>query len=142
MKIYTSLLLLLLSYSAKADTITTWNVYYNHKLIKQFKANPEVKEIQIKASDYSSGDYLAIQYGDDMPCHTCSYELTVVAEGKDPIFTLTTKDKYKFMTIDLKAILSKFKSKNGNRFFVVYFTEIDEKGKRNSGSRLFNIKIS
>lgn len=142
MKVYISLLLLTLSYAVKADTITTWDVYYNHKLLKQFNANPGLKEIRIKASDYKTGDYLAIKYGDDMPCHECAYELSVVAEGKNHIVIQTGKDKYKLIKIDLKSLVAKFKSDKRNDFFVVYFTETDKKGKRNTGPRLFHIKIT
>ncbi|NUY79615.1 hypothetical protein HUK80_01810 [Flavobacterium sp. MAH-1] len=88
MKICISLLLLIVSYAVKADTITTWDVYYNNKLLKQSNANTGSKEIRIKASDYKTGDYLAIKYGDDMPCHECTYELSVVVEGKNHILTL------------------------------------------------------
>lgn len=132
MKIYLPLLLFLLSYSAKADTITTWNVYYNQKLLKRFNANPGVKEIQIKASDYKKGDYLSVEYGDDTPCPECSYELTVVSEGKDQVFTFRTKAKYKLMKIDLKTIIAEFRSSRARNFFVVYLTECNKKKKRDS----------
>ena len=135
------LLILLISLSAKADTISSWKVYYNKTLVKQlsdFTSN----EIKIKASYYKKGDYLAITYSDDTRCNDCSYEITVVAEGKESIHVEKFKDEYKLARIDLKQLIDNYKSRNSNSLFVVYFTEIDKKGKRNRGTRLLTIEIN
>jgi len=86
MRTYILLFFFLLSFVAKADTISTWNVFYNSKLLKQYNANPSVKEINIKLAKYKSGDYLAIKYRDDMPCNDCKYELSVVTDAKWEVY--------------------------------------------------------
>jgi hypothetical protein len=141
MKTNILLLYFLTSFFAKANTITTWNVFYNSKLLKQFNANSSLKEIKIKLSEYKVGDYLGIKYGDDMHCRDCKYELQVVTDTKNEVFRLTTKDNYKSMKIDLKNIIADFKSWRSQKFYIVFFTEINRKGKRDMGPRLFTIKI-
>lgn len=138
-KLFT-LLILLISLSVKADTISSWKVYYNKTLIKQFN-HFTTNKITVKASDYKAGDYLVITYSDDTRCDDCSYEITVVAEGKESIHVEKFKDEYKLVRIDLKQLIDNYKSRNSNSLFVVYFTEIDKKGKRNQGPRLLTIEI-
>ncbi|WNM18189.1 hypothetical protein [Flavobacterium capsici] len=142
MKKYILLFFLFSSLIAKADTIATWNVFYNNKLLKQFNENPALNEIKIKLLEYKLGDYLAIQYGDDTPSHDCKYELVVATDTKLVVFSLTTKDKYELMKIDLKEIIADFKSwSSPQKFYLVYFTEINKQGKRDTGRRLFTIKL-
>ncbi len=119
MKTNILLLFLLTSFFAKADTITTWNVFYNSKLLKQFNANPSRKEIKIKLSEYKVGDYLGVKYGDDMPCDDCKYELEVVTDTKIEVFSLKTKDKYELMKIDLKNVITDFKARRSQKFYIV-----------------------
>jgi hypothetical protein len=141
MKTKILILFLLTSFFAKADTISTWNVFYNNKLIKQFNANPSKKKIEIKLSKYKAGDYLAIKYGDDMPCSDCEYELKIITDTKSEVLKMKTKNKYQLMKIDLKEIIEDFKSWSQQKFYLVYFTEINRKGKRDSGQRLFEIYV-
>jgi hypothetical protein len=130
----------LFSVFAKADTITTWKVSYNNKILKQFYLGSNLS-INLKSKDYKPDDYLTIKFTDDRPCGECSYELNVIKEGKQTVYILNTNDKYKLMKIPLKEIIKEFKSERQYDFFVVYFTEISKKGKRDSGMRLLNIKI-
>ncbi len=134
-------LFLLFSFSAaKADTISSWKVFYNNLKIcslTQYTKN----NIDIHTSQYKKGDYLAIQYSDDMPCPKCEYEIEVVGEGKITVFKEKLKDKYKLVKIDLEDLMGSYKSKNGYSLFVVYFSEIDKKGKKDKGMRLLNIQI-
>ncbi|MBF0693439.1 MAG: hypothetical protein IR153_02730 [Flavobacterium sp.] len=141
MKIKILMFFFFLSTTTKADTITTWKVFYNNKLLKSFVQDDNPKNIHLKVSEYQEGDYLAIQYADDTRYHDCSYELKIVAEGKLEVITMEILDKYKLMKIDLKDIINNHKSNPSHNFFVVYFTEILIRGKRNSGPRLFNIRI-
>src|SRR5690606_2271380 len=108
-----------------------------NKLLKSFVQDDNPKNIHLKVSEYQEGDYLAIQYADDTRCHDCSYELKIVTEGKLEVITMEILDKYKLMKIDLKDIINNHKSNPSHNFFVVYFTEISIRGKRNSGPRLF-----
>lgn len=125
---------------AKTDTITTWKVSYNNKILKQFYLGQNLT-VKLKAEDYQKEDYLTIEFTDDKPCAECSYELNVVEEGKQTIYILNTKNKYKVMKIPLKNIIKEFKSERHYDFFIVYFTEISKKRKRDSGMRLLNIEI-
>jgi hypothetical protein len=141
MKIYFTTLLFLFSTFGKVDSVPAWDVFYNNKLIKSFIEGNTRKEMQLKASEYKPGDYLAIHYTDDTPCKGCSYELEIVTDAKTEVFFLKTSDKYKLMKIDLKAIIEEYKSFPRHDFFIVYFTEISKSGKRNSGPRLFTIHL-
>lgn len=142
MKIKTLLFLLLFSFSAaKADTISSWKVFYNNLKIcdlTQYTKN----NIEIHTSQYKKGDYLAIQYSDDTPCHECEYEMEVVGEGKTTVFKVKFKGKYKLVKIDLKNLIDdNYKSKKNNSLFVVYFSEVDKKGRKDRGMRLLNIQV-
>ena len=140
MKIIYSLFFLFLSVYAKADTITSWKVYYNSKLVKQFTFDSSSKEIHINVKDYKIGDYIAIKYGDDMPCYDCSYEFYVGTEGQEVFFT-RVKNKYQLVSIDLKYIISEDGKDQLKRVFFDLI-EIDRNGRRSDGVRLFDIIIN
>ena len=142
MKIKVLLFIFFFSFpAAKADTISSWKVFYNNLKIcnlTQYTKN----NIEIHTSQYKEGDYLAIQYSDDTPCHECEYEMEVVGEGKTTVFKEKFKDEHKLVKIDLKNLIDdNFKSKNSPCLFVVYFSEVDKKGKKDKGMRLLNIQI-
>ena len=125
----------------KADTIPTWNVYYNNKLLKQFTSNSISKEIQIEISAYKPGDYIAIEYNDDIPCLECEYEILLKTEHNMEVTFSRFKDKYKLMKFDVKHIIYDSKEDQLDTV-VVYLKEIDKNGSGNSGVKLFTIKIN
>lgn len=120
--------------------------FLNNKLIKQFNAEPSFKEVKVKMDDYKTGDYLSIEYRDDLQCNNCSYELKVVGNAKIKVFILKTNNINELMKIDLKSIILNFKHRKklsiySGSLYIVYFTKIDARGKRDSGQRLFNLEI-
>lgn len=140
MKISILFLFFFSSVFAQTDANTRWKVSYNKNFLKEFHLNQDLT-IKLKAADYKTGDYLTIVYTDSKPCVGCSYELNIIKEGKMPVYILNTKSKYKPMQIPLKEIMEEFKFSRLYNLFIVYFTEISKKGKRDSGMRLLNIEI-
>ncbi|WP_291285212.1 hypothetical protein [Flavobacterium sp.] len=126
------------SKSSNLDTIPTWKVYYNDSLLK-FISDNENNSIEIKSSKYKPGDYLAIQYFDDMPCTTCQYSLIVIGEGKLEVTRVESKGKNKLNTIDLKELIN-FHSKHNQSTFIIYLYGLNDKNK-NNGKRLVTLTI-
>ena len=134
------LLFALLTYFAKADTISTLKVYYNTKLIAELTATGNRSEIIFDSNKYKAGDYLSINYNDDMPCAECKYEILVNTEddGQEVWFD-SFIDKYKPMKIRLENLV--WDSKADQLPIVkVYLVEIEKNGKRKK-IELFYIKI-
>lgn len=132
---------LILSFYSKAgnlDTIATCNVYYNDSLIKSLTFQND-NLIVIKRKKYKAGDYLAIQYYDDMPCDNCNYNIMVRGEGKMEISNYKFRGKNKLVKIDLKELID-FHSKINNQLFVLFLYELDKKN-INNGMRLLRIQI-
>lgn len=135
------ILFTLTAYFAKADTISTCRVYYNDKLLKQLVVDASVKVIKIDSKAYKTGDYLGIQYSDDMPCPECQYEILISTKTDMEVFFIREKDKYKLMKIDLKHIIPDFETDQLDEV-VVDLLEIDKMGSRKTIARLFEIKIN
>jgi hypothetical protein len=138
----TSILFVLFSLSvfAQNEVHTKWTVRYNDTIVKQFVLGQNV-DFNLKAAACRPEDYLVIEIKDENRCADCTYELNVVKEGKQTLYLLNTKNKFLPMKIPLKDIISEFKFRKSSNLFVVYFTEISKKGKRDSGMRLLTIKI-
>ena len=138
----TSILFILFSLSvfAQNEVNTNWTLHYNDKILKQFGLGQNL-DLNLKAADCRPEDYLIIEIKDKNSCAECNYELNVVKEGKQTIYLLNTKNKFIPMKIPLKDIISEFKFRKSYNLFIVYFTEISKKGKRDSGMRLLNINL-
>ncbi|MBF4516203.1 hypothetical protein IRZ71_07615 [Flavobacterium sp. ANB] len=135
------LFLLLLPFYSKSsplDTISTWKVYYNNSLIKNLNEIVD-NSIVIKSKEYKTGDYLAIQYFDDMPCQDCKYSFVVIGEGKLEVSRIESKGKNKLIKINLKELMD-FRHTTNQPSFVIYLYGLDDKNK-NNGKRLVTLKI-
>ncbi|KUJ61958.1 hypothetical protein AR687_10395 [Flavobacteriaceae bacterium CRH] len=140
-KIIPILFLLLLPFYSKSsplDTISTWKVYYNNSLIKNFSENTN-NSIVIKRKQYKTGDYLAIKYSDDTPCEDCKYAFVVIGEGRLEVSRRESKGKDKLIKIDLKELIN-FRDTTNQPSFVIYLYELEDKNK-NNGKRLVTLKI-
>ncbi|MFH6994636.1 hypothetical protein [Flavobacterium sp. FlaQc-48] len=137
-KIIPVLFILLIPFLSKGntlDTIATWKVYYNNSLIKNLSVVSD-KSIIIDRKKYKSGDYLTIQYFDDMPCESCNYVCVVRGEGKMEISKIKFTGKNKFIKIDLKE-LQDYLSKTDPSYFSFFLYGPNDK----RGIRLITLKI-
>lgn len=130
------LLLPINSKSSPLDTISTWKVYYNNSLIKNLNDFAD-NSIVIKSKEYKTGDYLAIQYFDDMPCEDCKYSFVVIGEGKLEISRTEFKGKNKIIKFDLKELIN-FRHTTNQPLFIIYLYGLNDK---NNGKRLVTLKI-
>lgn len=140
-KIILLIFVLLLPFYSKAgnlDTIATCNVYYNDSLIKSLTFQND-NLIVIKRKKYKAGDYLAIQYHDDMPCNNCNYNIMVRGKGKMEVSNYKFRGKNKLVKIDLKELID-FHSTINKPLFVLFLYGLDKKN-INSGMRLLRIQI-
>lgn len=140
-KIILIIFILLLPFCAKSsncDTIATWKVYYNNSLIKNLSKNVP-NSIVIESKEYKTGDYLAIQYFDDMPCTNCNYTLVVIGEGKTEVSRSEFKEKNKLIKINLKDLID-FRVTANQSNFVIYLYGLDAKN-NNNGMRMVTLKI-
>lgn len=126
------------SIGSPLDTISTWKVYYNNSLIKNLNDFAD-NSIVIKSKEYKTGDYLAIQYFDDMPCEDCKYSFVVIGEGKLEISRTEFKGKNKIIKFDLKELIN-FRHTTNQSLFIIYLYGLNDKSK-NNGKRLVTLKI-
>ena len=141
MKNTITIIFVLIAFYAKADTISTWKVYYNAKLIAEFSEVNNQPEIVFDSDKYKPGDYLSIQYNDDMPCSDCSYEILINTEndGQEVWFN-SFKNKYKPIKIGLENLVWEPKT-DQLPMVIVYLVEIDKTSRRRTNKKLFDIKI-
>ena len=79
--IVTLILCLFLSYVIKADTIPTWKVFYNSKLLKEIKQSSDIEEIKIDTIKYNSGDFIEILYDNFNPSQKFVYDIELNSES-------------------------------------------------------------
>ena len=80
MKIIYFYFFFLLSNFAQADTIPTWKVFHNSKLLKELKLSNEAEEIRIDTSSSKREDYLDILYNSFKQSEDYKYDILVESE--------------------------------------------------------------
>lgn len=69
-----------LSNFVQADTIPSWKVFHNSKLLKELKLSNEIEEIKIDTLDCKNEDYLDILYNSLQPSEDYIYDILVESE--------------------------------------------------------------
>ncbi len=69
-----------LSNLAEADTIPTWKVFHNSKLLKELKLSNEIEEIKIDTLNSKKEDYLDILYSSLKSSEDYQYDILVESE--------------------------------------------------------------
>lgn len=135
-----TLFFLLIAFTAKADTIDYWHVYYNKVKFKEYNQYSSKEKLVLKAAGYKAGDVLTVYHYDDTPCDKCGIFLYV---GSGAVITAQAKNtgEGKPLTFELKKLM-KFKKKNKPLNYKVYYcaTEPNQKAPRNK-RLLFEIEI-
>ena len=73
-------LLFLLSNFVQADTIPTWKVFHNSKLLKELKLSNDIEEIKLDTLSSKREDYLDIFYNSLKPSEDYIYDILVESE--------------------------------------------------------------
>lgn len=68
-------LLLLLSNFVQADTIPSWKVFHNSKLLKELKLSNDIEEIKLDTLSGKKEDYLDIYYNSLKPSEDYIYDM-------------------------------------------------------------------
>jgi hypothetical protein len=130
-----------ISYPSLADTIPRLRVYYNDKKIKDLNLRRD-NTVKIFYKDYKPKDVLSFQYFDDMKCHNCEYEISVVADGKIEMSTQKIRNKNELVKIDLDLLFNHVKQlKNKKALFLIYLYTTDAKKNRDNGPRIMSLYI-
>ncbi len=70
-----------LSYLVKADTIPSWKVFHNSKLLKEMKFTSEIEEIKIDTQNCKKEDNLYILYDNLKVSEDYIYDITLESES-------------------------------------------------------------
>lgn len=112
---------ILLSNTAKADTIDYWHVYYNQAKVKEYNQNGG-EDLILKAAKVKKGDVITVKYYTDTPCQDCPVLMTVEDESKQVIVTVEGEGEGIPLSFQTDSLLRSMKA--GKRVFQVYYTEV------------------
>ncbi|MES2545018.1 MAG: hypothetical protein V4548_09045 [Bacteroidota bacterium] len=144
-----------LSNFTKADTIPSWKVFYNSKLLKEIKLGNKDEKIKIDTLTYNVGDYIDISYNSfkeedvyDIDVETEStVDLNVKYNNEKALlrteypvelFSARINDKSKSIRIDLEWIIDWLKEYPQYRIQVV-LRQSNYQRKEYSSTKLFYI---
>jgi hypothetical protein len=104
----------LIAFQCKADTISTWHVYYNKIKFKEFNQYNNKEKLVLKRSDFKVGDTISIKYYTDTKCHDCIGSFTVECEEKYIVGSDIIENEYlvKFSVEEIIHYLNKNNCKN------------------------------
>ena len=130
---------LIISLSARCDTLDYWHVYINDSLIAEFNSFSEDLSIKLKADDLKSSDTISVRYGTDHPCIDCYYGITVFAEIKQKAPEVETKEHFGKLSFAIKDLLDLRQFYEINTFNFNYY---ERRGIEKRYSNIFRLTIT
>lgn len=111
----------LVSFNGVCDTINSWSVYINDKLVAKFDENSKDLTLKIKKSDLKDSDIITVRYVSDILCNDCVYGLNVFAEIKQQMPHAETKEHFGKLSIPIKDLLAIEKQYGITKFPFSYY---------------------
>lgn len=118
---------LLVNFKSKADTISTWHVYYNKIKFKEYNQYNKKEKLVLKISDFKVGDTISIKYYTDAKCHNCISSFSVECEEKYITGSEIKENEY-LVSFSVEELIN-YLDKNDCKIVVFYFYPHGFRGK-------------
>ncbi len=113
----------------KCDTIDSWHVFYNKKMIGDFIEYSKSTEIIIRIADIQQNDSMTVEYFTDTPCPKCPTTLTVEDGTHEVVVESKGIGTYNPASFKVRDLVE-YKKKSGVSSFNVYYAEKSQTPKR------------
>jgi hypothetical protein len=121
---FTFLLFILCTPYAYCDTIDTYRIYYNNKLVKEHSiASDDTIPVIVKRSDITETDSITIIYSQDSPCESCKFYVVIIDKMKKLVKVVSAMGTETPLVFSLDEIRDWAENNSSEMFEVYYYKE-------------------